>query len=240
MNHHKNIRIIALPFAGGSSYSFADLEHYIPEHYHWKTLELAGRGSRMNERSLTSIEAITADLFQRVVPLISDTPYMFYGHSMGTLIGYELTKQLIKKGYQLPLCLFFTSHGAPSFEREKKITHYDKTAFWQEIKTMGGLPQAALDNEELTALFEPIIRADFRAVETYTYDPAITPFSIPIYIRAGNKEGIAVQKLKAWQKETLLPIDLQLLPGNHFFIFDYPQMIAKQIVKALTSEIRMP
>ncbi|MEM9685477.1 MAG: thioesterase domain-containing protein [Bacteroidota bacterium] len=239
MDYHKNIRIIALPFAGGSSYSFADLEHYIPDHYHWKTLELAGRGSRMNESSLTSIKAITADLFQRIVPLIKDTPYMFYGHSMGTLIGYELTKQLIRKGYPLPLCLFFTGHGAPSFERKKKIAHYDKVSFWQEIKAMGGLPQAALNNEELIALFEPIIRADFRAVETYAYDPTTPPFSIPVFIRAGDKEGITIQKLKAWQKETLLPIDLQLLPGNHFFIFDYPQMLAKQIIKALTSAIEM-
>lgn len=232
-------RIIALPFAGGSSYSFRELENHLPKNYQWTTLELPGRGSRTREKPYTTIEAITKDLFKQVIPLISDSPYIIYGHSMGTLTGYELTKEIIGKGYNPPLCLFFTGRGAPAVEKEKKISHYDRTSFWEEIKNLGGLPKEVLDNEELMLFFEPIIRADFQAVEEYEYHHPKAPLSLPIYIRVGDKEDIAIEKLNAWQEETIFPIDVQVLSGDHFFIYDHCKLIIEQIIKAHLSNVKM-
>lgn len=139
-------------------------------------------------------------------------------------------RSLIRDTNRLYAC-FFTGREVPAVEKEKKISHYDKTAFWQEIMGMRGLPKEVLENEELIDFFEPIIRADFQAVEDYEYRPMKKPFQIPICIRAGNKEDIPYENLTAWQMETLFPIDVQVLPGDHFFIFDHPRRIADQIVK---------
>ena len=230
--NHKKTRIIALPFAGGNKYSYRTFEELIPNTYKWETIELPGRGSRIKEAPLTTINEQADDVFRQLKDNIEDSEYIIYGHSMGTLMGYELTKRLIQGGYKLPVCLFFTGRGAPSVEREKKISRYDKDAFWQELREMGGLPKDLLTHEELMDFFEPIIRADLRAVEDYQYQSMEKPFPIPIFVRTGDREPISEEKAQAWQAESSIPIQRRTMPGNHFFIFDHAPYIVKQLVEA--------
>ena len=80
--------------------------------------------------------------------------------------------------------------------------------------------------------FEPIIKADFRAIEEYKYQPMDNPFSIPIFVRVGDEERITSERLNAWQRETLFPINVRRLSGDHFFIFNDPKLIIEQIIEA--------
>ena len=53
--------VIAIPFAGGNSYCYRDLARQMERQVPWVTLELPGRGKRIQEPLLKSIEAIVDD-----------------------------------------------------------------------------------------------------------------------------------------------------------------------------------
>ncbi|MEP6804700.1 MAG: thioesterase domain-containing protein [Flavobacterium sp.] len=110
-------KVIALPFAGGNKYSFSSIEKHVSKNVEWITLELPGRGSRFKESLLDRVDHIVDDLLIQIMPYIELGNYIIYGHSMGTLLGYELAKKITEKKLQRPMALFFTGRGAPGFSR---------------------------------------------------------------------------------------------------------------------------
>ncbi|WP_103866074.1 thioesterase II family protein [Aquimarina sp. I32.4] len=232
MRSSNETTIIALPFAGGNKYSYNMFEKLIPFNYKWETIELAGRGTRIREALISDMKVLVEDVYEQMESKIKTGNYIIYGHSMGALLGYLLTNKIIELGCKPPKFLFFTGRGGPSESEEKNISNYDSASFWEEVQKMGGLPDDILNNDELLGFFEPILRADFKAIEGYHYQPKNTTFNLPIYIRIGDKEKISEQELMAWQNESKLPINTLIVPGNHFFILDQPDIILKQIIRA--------
>lgn len=236
----KKTKIIALPYAGGSKYCYRDFEASIPNDFEWVTFELPGRGNRINEDFLINIEDIVNDLFSKILPFIKSSEYIIYGHSLGTLLGYELVKKIIASNLSMPLFLFFTGRGAPNVVEKEKLADLDKESFWKKIKEIGGLPSGIIEDNELKSFFGPIIRSDFRIVENYKFIDLDAPLSIPIYIGIGNKEllGEETEKVKwnhilEWQNITKHPIDVKFYDGNHFFILNHTQALVKEIVKTV-------
>ena len=225
-------KIIAFHYGGGNKYSFRPLERLLPEGYQWTTVELPGRGNRIREELLDDVNEMVENIYGEVVNQVQNSEYIVYGHSMGTLIGFELVRKLAANKQILPRLLFFTGRGAPSIEKEKKISGYEKERFWQEIREIGGLPEEIFEQKDLMDFFEPILRKDFQSLEDYRYVPLAAPLAIPIFVRVGAQEDIKDENIEAWQKETVLPLNVSKLPGNHFFIFNHPQVIVNQMIEA--------
>jgi surfactin synthase thioesterase subunit len=212
------VNLICLPFSGGSVYSYKSFERHMPPFLRLIPVELPGRGQRVREKLLKNMQLMIDDIFSRVEPFIK-SPYAIYGHSMGSLMGYLLTKRILQEGKPAPMHLFFTGCKAPSApDREKARYLLPSQQFLEEIKGMGGDMNSVLNDAVTAQFFEPILRADFEATETYSYVPAI-PFDIPITIANGSEEKITREEAAAWQVETTKGIEVHILPGDHFFIF---------------------
>ncbi|WP_440880417.1 thioesterase II family protein [Tenacibaculum sp. C7A-26P2] len=239
------MKIIALPFAGGNKYSFKKLEKFLPNSVAWITLELPGRGGRFDQPILEDINLMVSDLFEQIKLYVSEDEYMIYGHSMGTVLGYELTKLLVKLKYKLPQCLFFTGRGAPGVHEMDRRSILPKNKFWVRVKNMGGLPKEILEHEELLELFYPILKADFKALENYQFIPMHTPLPMPIFINIGADEvgdtidKISMEAIEAWKKETLFPQKTEFIPGDHFFILTYPEHVVTKIVNAFHTAVKI-
>lgn len=89
---------------------------------------------------------------------------------------------------------------------------------------MGGCPEEILTNNELMVLFEPSLRADFKAIETYVYEKK-NPLKIPLTVFIGNKDRVTWEDAKAWQDESAHAVDIKEFEGNHFFIFQHKKEI---------------
>lgn len=226
------VKIFALPFGGGSRYSYRPLEHLVSGNFEWETLELPGRGARMTEPLLMDIHAMADDLFRQIWRRLHHADYLLYGHSMGTLLAYELTKRLLGTGLPKPVCLFLTGRGAPGATNERKIADYEPAAFWHEVELLGGLPPEILADIGMREFFEPILRADFKAIEEYAYQAPAQPLPVPIFIRYGEEEDIPSSDINEWQKETAFALNAHAQPGNHFFIYEHPENLIMQIKKA--------
>jgi len=232
-------KIIAIPFAGGNRYSFKVLEKYVSQDLDWITLESPGRGSRFSENLLETIDEIAEDLLNQLIPLIQDSDYIIYGHSLGTLLGYEITKKIIQQNLKLPICLFFTGRGAPDYNRFlKKKSVLPKDLFWKEVNDIGGLPKEILAHKDLLDMYYPILKSDFKAIEEYKYNKMEKLFTIPIHICMGTEEigegeeKTSISNMKAWRNETNSSCTFELLQGDHFFIFKHPKALVQKIYNA--------
>lgn len=231
------INLICFPFAGGSAYSYASFQQFVPNNIKLITVEPPGRGKRIDQPLLPDIQSIANDVYDQVKPLLKE-PYAFYGHSMGTIVAYLITKRIIKEGLPQPLHLFVSGRMGPSAkDNEPHIHHLPQNEFREKLKEIGGSPDEFLDDDNLMSFFEPILRADFRSNELYEYEGITAPFDIPVTVMIGKEEKINEYEAMAWQQETTKPIEVYWFSGGHFFILDHVQEIMRIIGNKLKERL---
>jgi surfactin synthase thioesterase subunit len=224
-----NFTVFLLPFAGGNSYSYNIFRELTPKRVSFIPVELPGRGTRMREPLMSDLDMLSADVFKSIKNKIT-APYAIYGHSMGTLLGYRLAHLIIENGLPLPQHLFFTGRGGPSFP-DNDVPRYlmNRDEFIAELRRLGGVPEEVLAMQSLMDFFEPILRSDFKAVETYRYDQ-LPKLDIPITVGYGMEEDLKEEEINAWQLECSRPVEFIRFPGGHFFIFDRADEVISMIV----------
>jgi surfactin synthase thioesterase subunit len=220
--------LFCFPFAGGSKYSYNPFLPFVPGHVAAIPVELPGRGGRFREALQTDLDCIVDDAFRQIGPHLHQ-PYALYGHSMGTVVAYLLARKIIRAGAPKPVHLFVTGRGGPSIVEKEPPKHLlPKAEFRDKLRTIGGSPDAVLADESMFNFFEPILRADFKALHAYRHQPA-EPIDVPITVIIGAEEQVTYQDAQAWQRETTRPVVVKRMPGKHFFIFDYPEEIMKLV-----------
>lgn len=233
------MNLFCLPYAGGSKSAYHRYVQQAPDGLNVILPELPGRGIRYSEPLLTDLNAMVDDIMKQIRADLY-LPYALYGHSMGTLLCYLLAKKIMKEGLNMPLHLFLTGGGAPSTKENRRILHSMSQAdLVEKLKEMGGMPDIVLNDHKLLDLFLPIIRADFKATESFVYGgPA--GLNIPITAITGDQENISDERVAAWQLETSARLDIKKLPGDHFFIFNYGAEILEMIARALCMPSAVP
>lgn len=226
-----SVTVYTIPFAGGSKYSYNLFRKFLPDNILFEPLELPGRGERITENLVSDMHAMAEDLFQQIKNQLPQK-YVIYAHSMGTILGYLLCKKLVKHNLTLPSHLIFTGSSGPSNpERERERHALPKKEFKEKLLEYGGSPDEVLSNDELFEFFEPILRNDFKAVETYYYEQDGEPLPIPITTIYGSSEKLSREEVELWKQESKEEVSIRQLPGGHFFIFDYPMEIVRTILK---------
>ena len=230
----KTINLFCLPFAGGNKYSYREYERRAPAFLKIIPLEYPGRGDRTNEPFMDDMDMITADLYRKTKVKFDENKYAIYGHSMGAIVAFLLTRQLIGNGHPPPVHLFVTGTTGPSaLSRIGNRWHIlPKADFINKIKELDGLPKEALENQEILDYFEPILRSDFRTNENYVYKEE-KPLNLPLTVITGTEEDMKMEDIQLWQKETTMNVKFMQMHGKHFFISKWPD----EIVKIISSEL---
>jgi medium-chain acyl-[acyl-carrier-protein] hydrolase len=148
-----------------------------------------------------------------------DSPFAFFGHSMGALLSFELTRALRRFGLRLPDALIVSAHRAPQLGRERAPIHaLPEVQSRQELRTLNGTPEAVLEHPELMGLFGPILRADFELCETYAYVPE-SPLSVPILALAGKQDPqVSPENVGLWKEQTTGRFEQRIFEGDHFYL----------------------
>jgi surfactin synthase thioesterase subunit len=214
------VNLFCLPFAGGSKYSYREFTEKAPPCIRILPLEYPGRGSRFREPLLTDINALASDVYQQLKMDLDHHPYAIFGHSMGGLLAWLLARKVIANGHRAPMHLFITGTMGPSVieKEEEKTFLLGKSEFIGKLKSLDGIPEEILNNDELWDHFEPIMRADFRASESYAYELA-EPLDIPMTVITGTEEDMEPDEIYEWRKETTQRVEFHQMQGKHFFIF---------------------
>jgi surfactin synthase thioesterase subunit len=215
---HSRLRLFCFPYAGASALIFRAWSEALPPDIDVCPMQLPGRGTRLMERPFTRISALVEALALALAPLL-DKPFAFFGHSLGALISFELTRRIRGQYGVQPVRLFVSAGRAPQVpHRDSPIHSLPEKDFLAELRKLNGTPTEVLDHGELMQIMLPLLRADFAMYETYAYSTE-QPLNCPISAFGGrNDHRVSNRDLKAWQAQTTASFCLRIFPGDHFFL----------------------
>lgn len=210
-------RLFCLPFAGGGTLLYRGWPYELSENIEVCAIQLPGREGRLKEEPYTCLRELVSDLADVLSPLL-DRPYAFFGHSMGGLIAFELTRELIARGESAPQHLFVSGRRAAHIEDQDLLHSLDDDEFTQALRRFNGLSERLFKNERLMRFFLPTLRADFHLFETHSHqESAPLPCSITAFGGEDDAEA-TTEQLAAWEEHTAADFSLHTYPGDHFFL----------------------
>jgi medium-chain acyl-[acyl-carrier-protein] hydrolase len=212
------MKLFCLPYAGGGASAFRCMKEMMPAHIQLHPLHLAGREHRFSEPLEKNLAIVVRQLAQQLT-VNGNEPYALYGHSMGSLLGFELIRYLVRNKLPLPVHFFAAARGAPALSGEyQRFSRFSDIDFIQHIKAFGGLPEKILANEEIMAMVLPILRNDFDLLDDYQYFEG-DPLPVPITTFHGeNDSTVRLSWVLAWRYETSREYYHHKIEGNHFFL----------------------
>jgi len=148
-----------------------------------------------------------------------DLPYVFFGHSMGAAISFELTRALRRLSSRAPEHLFVAGRRAPQVpDDDPPLYNLPEKELLVEIQRLSGTPKEVIENQELMQLVLPLLRSDFELIDTYEYKEE-APLECPISAYGGLQDlDVAREQIEAWRDQTISTFRFRMFPGDHFFI----------------------
>ena len=227
------LRLFCFPYAGGAASVFTKVLNGLPAEIEVCPVELPGRGSRLSEPPVKDLASLVEIVAEELAPHLGQ-PFAFFGHSMGALLGFELTRYLRRIHRVEPVHLLVSAGRAPQVRASEPAT-WDLLdhQLIDKMRRLNGTPQAVLDNPELMALVLPIIRADLVAIDSYVYRDE-PPLSCPITAFGGLQDSsVTREQLGPWREQTAASFTLRMLPGDHFFLHSGQQTLREVIAREL-------
>jgi medium-chain acyl-[acyl-carrier-protein] hydrolase len=231
------LRLFCFPFGGAGASVYRDWQNALPESIEICPVQPPGREERLSEKPFTALAPLVSELGQALEPYL-DRPFAFFGHSMGALISFELARHLRRLNKPIPAYLFISGRPAPQILLNNPPTFdLPDPEFIEELRQIQGTPESVLQNPELMALFLPLLRADFELCQTYQYKNEL-PLDCPFFVFGGLTDpDISQESLVSWRAQTTCPMQLQMFPGDHFFILNAQQKILQIISQQLNQLI---
>lgn len=225
------LRLLCFPYAGGAAHIYADWRQPIPQQVLLQVVQLPGRGARFREAPLRSIGGMALGVMQALQQDPDPRPLVFFGHSMGALVAFETARLMRRSGMRLPCRLLLSGYIAPHLGYPEPPIHALSDAeFGDRLREYEGTPAEVLQHPELLSLLMPMVRADFAAVETYSYQ---TEGALPCPIAAfggHNDTMIPEAAIAAWREHTRAGFSMQMFEGGHFFIHTARDALLARVV----------
>ncbi|QED47030.1 thioesterase II family protein [Cytobacillus dafuensis] len=227
------MRILLFPYACGGASIYRTWHNFFPSEIEVIPIQLPGRENRLSEKPYTSIVELTDYLFETLKPLY-DKPLALFGHSMGSLITYELSIRLEHAGI-IPAHLFVSAHSSPKKGKLGTNDHLlSDEKLISRLRELSFTPEPVLQNQDLMQLLLPMIRADFTMCETYDYKEHPT-LNCPLTVFGGtNDREVSLNELDHWKPYTNASFSKVTITGDHFFVHDQASTIISNISEKIT------
>src|SRR5262245_10087619 len=94
--HPPAMRLVCLPYAGGTARVYSSWPALLPTNVAVYALQYPGRQDRFEEPLADDIGRMVGPIATAMHPFIGD-PLVLFGHSMGAFVAYEVTVELERR-----------------------------------------------------------------------------------------------------------------------------------------------
>ncbi|WP_414449348.1 thioesterase II family protein [Burkholderia sp. 22PA0099] len=229
----RRLRLYCFSYAGGSATIYQPWRAALDAGIELCAVQLPARGMRLAEPAERDLAALVRRLSD-VIAAQDAGPFAFFGHSLGALLAFELTRHLQRSRLPLPAKLIVSGCASPQLrEPVEALDEHDDDKMIERLTRYNGTPAEVLQHAELMRLMAPAIRADFALVAHYVYQGG-APLEVPITAFAGRADDqTSPEKIDGWGRETQAAFAQHWFDGDHFFI--RPQM--DKVILQLNAEL---
>lgn len=220
-------RVFCFPHAGGSLRTFLGWQVGLGADAEILAVCRPGREHRADEPAPTIEEYVDgATAAIRAACEHDDRPVHLFGHSLGALVAFEVTRRLA----DLPELRHLVASGcsAPSLlpsQRVRDIARLHGKEFAEAIGFFGGLPPEVVADEELHEVLLPGLIADFNMAVGYRYRPS-APLAVNLSLINGlDDPHVGAEQIEPWRDEVRRPPARHWADGGHFYFEKRPETV---------------
>lgn len=225
-------KLFCIPYAGGGATVFREWQKLFGDKLCVCPIQLPGRESRMGEPLVSDIHVL-ADMIYKGIKDELNCRFSVFGHSMGGMVAYELTKRIIGNSGKNPDVLFMSGTSLTRRKKDVPVSHLDDGKLFEYLMNLGGMEPALLQNEAIRKMYMetyfPIIKNDYELIENYTCEP----YKLNCRVRAfaGRNDGeisdIESREIMQFAED----FTIKFFDGGHFFINDSIEEVCEEIMR---------
>ncbi len=223
------LRLVCFPYAGGWPSVYRPWVTRLPADIELVAVRTPGHESRFAERPYTDWSALTNDTAEALRPLL-DVPFVFFGHSFGGMVAYEVARLLQEDETARLKALIVSGCRCPLVRPDNRAPFNGSSdALWRWLSEIDGTPSEVLQNPQLRALTEPTLRVDLELADAWTGTDQIV--DLPIVTFGGTNDRIVPRRqIQGWRDFTAHDAYRHVeFAGGHFFIHSLEAEVVAEI-----------
>lgn len=222
-------QLFCFPYAGGGTSTYRSWQKSLKQVAAVIPAQLPGREARTGEAPIEEIKVLVTALADAMEPLLSERS-VFFGHSMGAGIAFELARELRRRGGRLPRALLVSAARAPQYRRHPvQGPEPDDEALLAQIRRLGGIPDSVLESGAVMKMLLPLLKADTRMYRAYRYEDE-APLEIPIRAYGGLADAnVEERHLQDWSEQTTAGFRMRWFAGGHFYLQSSADLFLQQL-----------
>jgi len=208
-------QVVCFHDAGGSASLYNNWDKLVDERIQVITVELPGRGQASSALPFSNINEAVSKVTDALIPVL-DKPFMFFGHSMGGLIAFEVARELRQRKQQLPYKLIASS--------TPQLSSYDKQALDPTVDDsvleakFPYLSETNTPDTELRQMLKKLLRDDLKLLSTYEYEFQPPMDCNIVGIHGKNDTTVSKKQVEMWRNECTLKFELIERDGDHHYL----------------------
>lgn len=250
------MRLFCFPYGGGGASIYREWQRDLPDTFEICPVQFPGREDRMDEKPISNITTLMDALIENLQSEF-DKPFAFFGHSFGSLVAFELARELRKRNLPQPQHLFasaFPDPKLPTKSLDNMLSQLNKLGLNlfelndidkleqlsdEKINTLAtvfnengvaGYNDQAM-NKEIMKILLPIFVGDMMLVKSYQYYDT-PPLELPITVFIGKQDTWVYPADHAgWAAHTKDEYNSHEFDDGHLFIRD--NQIRQKILKII-------
>ncbi len=216
------ITVYVFPHAGGSPRFFTSLAGALPSNFAMLGLTYPGRDMLLDHPYPASLLDLADQCATAILPRARAGHVILFGHSLGSYVAFETARVLEDAGLVLD-GIVVSGADAPALGAPGRWHLADDRALTRHLADLAPRTGAALAEPGLARLLLPMIRADYRLVETYRARVDHT-VDCPIFaLRGALDTETGPQGVSAWSAHTRSTFRRYTHRGGHFSFLTDPE-----------------
>lgn len=228
------VQLICLPFAGAGA-SFFNEWKGLHESIEIHAVQLPGREKRFLEDPHVDVHRAADEVAESLKQeSLRDVPTVIFGHSLGAVLAFEVTKRVEATELYPTLALAASGSPDPWTQRNSRASDLaDDDAFIAKVSEFSGYAHEAFEDPMMRELLLPALRADVRMHEDYR-PCSDDSLRVPVLTVRGNDDSlVARNQVECWSKATKSSVRHAELSGGHMYFVEQPRPLLDLIAGLL-------